>query len=698
MTTVDDRLVPEAMSDELPDVPVDVDDEEGDLPGAVAAHISYGQMAQNVGGDMVQINYSVRHQMRRFHEYHDLGTAYVEQVMATFVERTYRTVGDQDLDSEAAAALFDADPCIVLTGQPETGRHTAAVALLAHLSRRRGIRLREATGWSAIQAGPLTEDVEPNERYGFLLEIPDHEEPLNFDHMLSVYREEMLAHSSYLVIVSSRDARRSLGPRQAGCVLDVGRPAHLPLLWEETRRLGPDGRLDYLIKEPAIASLIATASPGEVSRLARLMADTVDRDVPDVVASVIAAYKNWDAELADWFKNHNSVRERLFLVAASVLEGSSASFVLSGADHLGTFLGEPGHGRDGLGEAGIRELARETGASIDEDGWLTFSRPAYGPAVLDFLRRDRSQGFLSRLWDWTSRLPLDLCQPGPSAARLADVVANVTLEAVRRNRDASHLRTSAARWARRGDLRPSLIALLEAAALSPEAGRSVREQLNRWAASSNNEGLLCAIADVCAGPLADAYPTAALVRLRHLADRPVPVVADSVVRAVDRLWTRPQLRHAVLRQLLRWTVGDSDAAFTVACRLLVLLSDTSIPTDSLLFTVARTSWARDQLVDAVTRIVDSESSVGAEAVRSWMAQGAKNATIAGYVTALLVDAVGTSAPAVRISRLCHIAYGWCPVEGQDEAGDERVMRDRVVAALYRSDPMVGPRPTPTVEV
>ena len=100
---------------------------------------------------------------------------------------------------------------------------------------------------------------------------------------------------------------------------------------------------------------------------------------------------------------------------------------------------------------------------------------------------------------------------------------------------------AAEQWARTPASRRELaVGTLTEASLSEQIGRDVRPQLyesirSRGAAESTH----LAVAAVCGGQLARAYPQIALTRLRHLAVRQNAIVQESVFDGLAGLVTGP---------------------------------------------------------------------------------------------------------------------------------------------------------------
>ncbi|MGC9665183.1 hypothetical protein ACNTMW_01345 [Planosporangium sp. 12N6] len=686
--------------------PIDEFDEfEGDPPvpdlaAAPRVHENSGQVATVVHGGMHQ---HLHQYVRRFLEYHELGAEHVGHTMDTYVERVYRSGDQRSLDSTGTAALFGQYHALVLVGDPGTGRHTAAVALLSRL----GLPMREIRPrHDPAQPQELsTVDLPTDPGMAFLLELPGRGEPVgdDFPRQLRSYRDALRAIGSYLVVVVTPETWRVLGGFNDGGVLAVQPPDPRQVLSQELTERGTRVDLTALLNAPPIVELLRHASPREVVRLAGLIVSAAATAVTDgteptarvdvVVSAAIAAYHNWDNELADWFHKEKDVRVRLFLLAAAVLEHSPADLVLRAAEDLGNQLGDRPSPTGGIGEAGIRELTARIGARIAVDSTLYFTRPAYAPAVLDFVRSDRSDRFQRQLWAWAAELPMQ--DRTSTSVAIADRTAAAMLDLVLRHRDPRMLRRTVPRWAVRRDLRSILVELLTAVALSPEAGSWMRQQLNLWAARSSNPAVLITVAEVCQGQLADVYPDIALTRLNHLAGKAVPAVADSVVGAVVSLWSRPQLRRPVLEKTTSWAREQTGPKFDVGCRLLSVLSDPGTePTANVLrFVIADRPQCWDNFVRAVAGMLDAPAPP--EHTRrmlfTWLSLAAEDPTLGEQFIDLMVAVARVDgAPARRIARLRTAAYDWQPVSGEQSVPDRRDLRERLVERLHRADPMTTP--------
>ncbi|ROO62496.1 hypothetical protein EDC02_4476 [Micromonospora sp. Llam0] len=291
-----------------------------------------------------------------------------------------------------------------------------------------------------------------------------------------------------------------------------------------------------------------------------------------LVEALVSAYRNWEVELTAWFHHHPDPRHRAFLVAAAALEGAPAGRVLGAAEALDARLAGADAPPAGLGHAGVRTLVEAVDAYLDDDHAVRYRRARYAEAVLDFVITDRADTFQRELWRWVSELPLRGGQRGGPVDRgLATRSAELVLHTALRRRTPEILGLVAPAWSRRAGLRGALVHVLGIAALSPEIGAAVRQQLYRWAQGSSSPAVLIAVAEVCGGEFADFYVEQAMVRLGHLARHDVAEVDEAVLTALAALWRRPALRQQVLLRLAYWLADDQPRRAALAAVALDLL-------------------------------------------------------------------------------------------------------------------------------
>ena len=668
-------------------------DESQDPVGRVFAptlQTNAGQVIGEVRGDVVQ-------HIRQY--FHQAGAAraltplFVEQTMAAYVERAWRATPDGPvLDSVQAAGVFRRDTCVFLSGHPGTGRRTAAIALLSRLE-------------LPLHGLPIDDDnqrlVPPDQvnwpEYGpagYLLAPPKGE----IETELSAYRQEIRRRNSFLVVLTEPDAL----PLHAGPILTVGLPDPRRLLISALSR-HVAGRFDVgrLAEDQALASVLTPgARPQQVIRLAQRIAAAIDTvggtpprrlTVQTVAIEAVKAYHDWQRELADWFDEHGDARARLFLVALAVLEGEPGGPVLDAAESLGGLTGERAGAGGGIAESGILELSRTVLAHPDAGQRLFFQRPAYAPAVLRFVHADRSAAFRARLWSWAAHLPMR--GRGMPSSRIATRVANALLTVTTAAPEAtvSHLTPLVKLWWAYPTLRPLARDLATAAALSPEAGTRMRERLNTWATQSGaTSPLLPAVAEICSGPLADAYPRAAFVRLNNLAGRGPDIAGHAVAEALHRLWHRPQHRPAVLRQITTWLTEDGPRR-AAGLSTVAALTATPEDTDMLLIYLAdQPIGRREAFLDALAAALRPVVAAGGPGtvLDAWPAAAALSPAGTELTGDLLVRVVGDKLGAsTRAAGLLRWLAGWAAT------APDRKRPDDLIRRLLQADPLGRPAMT-----
>jgi hypothetical protein len=272
-------------------------------------------------------------------------------------------------------------------------------------------------------------------------------------------------------------------------------------------------------------------------------------------------------------------------------------------------------------------------------------------------------------------------------------VATAMLELTRAlpGADAPEVRTLAERWWAYLTLRPLVVDLMTAVAMSPEAGPAMRGRLNQWAAQSGSLPLLCAVAAVCGGPLADAYPQAMLTRLNNLAGRGIDVVAGGVVAAVRSLWDRPQHRPATLRQIVDWAAGE-DPRRDTGRRALAAVAESPELAEVLLGQLADDRDLQARLADVLALLFTGEGPRGdfRNALFRWLDAAAYVPAYEDLITGLMVRAGGTGQGAsLRFARMSDLLYDWQPLADDPDSPAARDLRTRLNERLHRVNPLVA---------
>lgn len=615
---------------------------------------------------------------------HELGPIYVKRALKSYVARSF-TSGPRRFDLEGVAELLRVNHHVTLIGEPGTGRRTAAVALLGLLA----VRLEEIPGWDPGQPGQFTvSELPAHPGTGYLFVHPDNEiaSPELGDE-LRAYQEKLAGIGSFLVFVATAAAWHAAGGTSRETVLIVGSPDRRALLEARVRAGEPSRSPTPLLAVPRIVALAERGSPRDVVRLADLIVQVADDPRWDAeaeshldqqVTEIVSGYQEWTDVITSWLRQHQSVDERLFLLAAAVLEGSSAGLILRQAEELRRYVGDDRSEPHGINGPGVRELA----AAIEADwtppkGPLSFRHPGYGPAVLDYLLSDRSDSFGDRVRDWMIMAPRTN-RPGETT-HVASLVADAALGVVRRRGDIGFAIPIANAWAGSRALRPALVYLLTAAALSKEAGAATRARLNLWAAYSRSQSVCEVVADVCTGDLADTYRQVVLTRVNNLAVRArgplVPVVVDAVVK----LWGRRPMRRDILRYLLKWLGDRDEPAFAVGSATIAALGSETI----------RLAYESGldrglELSRAVANLLRSplEPEHLRDTLFGWFDLAVDDEAFAEWLLGVIAAAIPGPDSGQRVTCVRIFAYGWDSAAGD---GGRSRLRERLVDMASNAD-------------
>ncbi|MGY3520762.1 hypothetical protein ACVMYR_31160 [Micromonospora sp. PTRAS2] len=667
-----------------------VDDGSYDGPEQAA---NYGQAVAGgiVNGGMHQTIYNEVKLLNRLISAHQLTPTYVAQVMATFVERSFHRPGHEGrLSRSDVERLLTNEPCVVLVGAARTGLTTVAVALLDGFGRA-GWRLQRIL-FDGEDGRPFAGTDLPKERGVVqLLRLPREASRVDpqFAGVLHAHAADLRSLGSHLVITATTAVWQAIGGQVGIPVIEVAPPDPIELV--RRRCAAAEVDVEAVVTQPMIGRLLDRASAADAARLADIVVSAMrnhpDKHGEELAKEVSGAYGDWDDELASWFADASwDLRARLFLVAAAMLEGELAADILDTVNALGRHLGDLEVSRlDGLANAGLRALAAAVGAEI-VDGRLWFVRANYAEAALTFVHADRSSVFRRKLWEWATTLASQ--RNGRSSSVTAARVTEMMVRLVLRRRDVRPL-TQLRHWVSRPHLRDHIVNALTATAVSDEVGVEVRALLYRWARDLTDARLLTVVAEVCAGQMADLYPKVSLTRLGHLCTRQYPAVTEAVVVAVIRLWERQELRQRVLQVITLWATDGSGPRAEAAWRIFSALSP--LEAHPLLH-ADDVPEQREALVRAAARLIDAPDSADIRAafvtttLEAAVGSGSDaERFIQFFADTVRWDCAGTS----RMVRICKLAFTWQPVRDDHDQPVRRELRDRLVEALHRADPLTA---------
>ncbi|WDT58099.1 hypothetical protein [Streptomyces sp. G7(2002)] len=502
-----------------------------------------------------------------------LRASHFEEEEIDLVQQTYvheaASAGQERQVDRAAKALSRAEGqrnVIALLGQAGTGRRTTALRVLMNA----GVQGKNLCSLVLDWDRPNTEQIPHTPHHGFILDLSNYRSlPADFYQGIADYEKKARSVDAYLVILARPDAWNP------GTLTTVPRVDHVaPPALEVARchlRHRETQRLDWLADGSGPAGLLNdAASPGDAVWLAEIIANCaeVDRD------QVEDAYRDWAKHLSTWFRNHDApehLRERALLISAALLDGCPADIVMRAADRLFTLV--KGHLPPGGALAGpdLEERLKLIEAKrVDDTISLDASRRGLDKAVLLHVWEERPP-LRETLLDWASQIS---APKGVAVGHLPRIAQAVTQLAA--GPDGHTVMQIVMQWTEANSAQHQRLAIgvLEAMAIDPVIGVSVRKLLYDWAGKKTaSEALVETIAGVCAGALGLNYPRVALTRLRLLASRSDQRGAAAVAQAIRSLAEESDLSDLVLSEIVDWAESDSQAMQQAGATAFLALTD-----------------------------------------------------------------------------------------------------------------------------
>jgi hypothetical protein len=595
--------------------------------------------------------------VRDFHQYNTHNTTYVTSKVRTSVldpnaVAYLRAVFAPPESWPGALDKLQRHQAVALVGEPGSGRFIAAVNLLAQA---------ETTPHRLLlDPDDLDRQLFLEPGHGYLLDLDELTgTSVQITQVLDRFRRVLRKAGNPLVVLAKPDTAEAINLdwRDLTTAWQAARP--IPVFGQTLScLLDPDQAANWQ-EYPPLRSALAEASPSDAARMAHLVRDVVRlagtaASSEQVGDEVLAAYRNWTDELRTWDEKTKGEPDaedrRAFLIATAALEGQPAESILAATALLLSSAGMTDSPGRGLAGPGLQDRLRVVHASGDSQA-VTFIRPAYGAAVLDWVWADRPQ-LRRTLWEWLQTATVNLDPPA------AQATSRTLLALAQRHRDALPLLKAADDWAITPRA-PLASALLAEAATSEELGRAVRRRLYEWATQAGQSvAVHQLVAEVCSGDLADNYPMIALTRLRHLAARQPEQVRQAVISAVGELAKRPPLHDQVLRAIVDWT-QDTDLTRASTGRLgflelASLLDDTGhlllLPgrSDDGWLSLLATGWL------AAFRAEDTRAKAG-EVAATWLEASSQQQAPRPLVLQALTGACRNS---VDVASISQVAWQW----------------------------------------
>lgn len=467
----------------------------------------------------------------------------------------------------------------VIAGPSGYGKRTAGIRALWEVSRGRRIRGGLELSLAEVQPDwdkPEAPDISlmPEEPgTGYLLdiaaEIGGWDRPGNVAGALVTHAEALRKVDSYLVVIADEHGwpEELSGTLARPVVRAKARPspllvatAHLEYVHHKPERarwldtssmtgMGLHGGAAHLLNKD-------TSTPADASRLATLLAQT--EDSASGLAKAKATFQQWRNDVVDLFdKTENRPADRALLIAALFLGGDTALNIQQAAQHL---LGKPAE-KDVeviLSGPDLASRLRNVHAKVTERHATLDHRPGYAQAVLNHLWRQRPD-IHPHLLRWLD----EVTTPGGPGARRLTAISDLLVELAIAENDIKVIDTIR-KWIDNGNTsneHHQLIAEVFAKAAEAHGlGAKVRARLLDWA-QDDSESVAKVIALVCRSDFADHFPRQALVRLRHILDRPEPDSAVQIAEeALRALAAHPRQLPRVWGMVIKWATEHGHLA------------------------------------------------------------------------------------------------------------------------------------------
>lgn len=518
---------------------------------------------------------------------------------------------------EALEALRLAGSVLIINRPPNSSRTFTAYALLGHLLDKGVITEVRPLSFGGSQHFP-TRRLPHDHHCGYVLELPPDEEDFAVDESfganLNNIVDRLERRKCRLIVLTRPEQWRRISqgaPEGIAPELGTVRPRDIARRW----LLGQEPGLpvDHWLDHKDIEPLLASQSPTDVLNLVYLMleqhrapqesaADAHDPEqtlrqqregsprptFEEQVANVVAVHSNWEDALYRWHEPKGRPRtsfERNFLLAAAVLRGDPVGHVYAKAAELTQHLDNLEVPVNGQQAPGVIAMTRAVGARREEDGTLSFKRPHWDDAAIEYFWNDRPLARTAFL-DWLAQAPVDTntskealeITTRDDRRALAARVGQFALRWAVRHRRQKPLEQIVKAWYTHGtdkELWPLAIELLDNAAIHAASAPYIHSMLLAWSGRSQPH-LQRAVVEVCTGEFGCRHTGKALRRLKHVAAQGHPDVIDTLREAVRVLWEDATVRRTLFGYVVEWCASEKTSQ-TVGHRTFTALALNSPP-------------------------------------------------------------------------------------------------------------------------
>ncbi|MFJ5838174.1 hypothetical protein ACIQGO_15635 [Streptomyces shenzhenensis] len=338
---------------------------------------------------------------------------------------------------QALEALRAAGSVLVINRPPNSSRTFTAYALLAHLLYDGVISEVRPLSFGGSKHFP-TRRLPHDQHCGYLLELPPDEDDFAVDESfggnLTKLDERLQRRDCRLIVLTQPEQWRRIShgaPDSIAPELGTVSPCDIAERWLLGQE--PDFPTEEWLDHQDIKPLLTGQAPTDVLNLVYLMLEehraaqsaaavasapdsalrhqrdgSPRRTFEEQVANVAAAHSNWEEALYTWHEPGGRSRtsfERNFLLAAAVLRGDPVGHVYARAARLTEQLDSVEVQVDGQREPGVIAMTRAIGARRKEDGTLTFTRPHWDDAVIEYFWNDRPLARTTFL-KWLAQAPV----------------------------------------------------------------------------------------------------------------------------------------------------------------------------------------------------------------------------------------------------------------------------------------------------
>ncbi|MBL1091078.1 hypothetical protein JK360_17000 [Streptomyces sp. 9-7] len=515
-------------------------------------------------------------------------------------------------------ALRAAGSVRVISRPPNSSRTFTAYALLAHLLNDGLISEVRPLSFGGSRHFPTRRL--PHDRHcGYLLELPPDEDDFavddSFGGNLTKLIERLQRRDCRLIVLTRPEQWRRIShgaPDGVAPELGTVSPRDIAERWLLGQE--PDFPADQWLDHQDIKPLLTSQAPTDVLNLVYLMLEehraarsaaavaaapdqalryqrdgSPRRTFEEQVANVAAAHSNWEEALYTWHEPEGRSRtsfERNFLLAAAVLRGDPVGHVYARAAKLTEQLDSVEVEVDGQREPGVIAMTRAIGAQREEDGTLTFTRPHWDDAVIEYFWNDRPLARTTFL-KWLAQAPVLDTNTSTEALEtisrdgrlaLAERVGQFALRWAVRHRRQTPLERVVKEWYKHGtakELWPLAVELLDSAAIHAVSAPYIHSMLLAWSSRSQPH-LQRAVVEVCTGAFGRRHTAKALRRLRNVAAQGHPDVIDTLREAVRVLWQDATVRQMLFGYVVDWCKSDTTSQ-TVGHRTFTALALNSPP-------------------------------------------------------------------------------------------------------------------------